>query len=105
MKRFERTDGKVKVILYLASIDQDVFSTHARFSGRIEVGTSKGEGRFWSFSDLSVPFDARGIKGTIDRATREICGFATYYTTDNRSPDELPDWAPSAEFCDLLAAE
>ena len=100
MKRFERRDGAAKVILRLdPSPDMD---GKRLFRGRIEVRQGNG-GMFWEFVDLRVPGHG-GINAVLDRAARDAVSFGSCWTSDNRG-SELPDYAPSAEFADLLARQ
>lgn len=100
MKRFERRDGNVKVILRL---DPTIGNDGKRlFCGRIEVKQGNG-GMFWKFDELRVPGHG-GINAVIDRAARDAVSFGSCWTSDNRG-SELPDYAPSAEFADLLMAQ
>ena len=69
-----------------------------RFKGEVHAG-----GHRWAFQDLSFHGNCDAPK-SFDRAAEEIVGFATNYDSLNRpdDPEELPDWAPSAEVADAI---
>ena len=100
MKRFERRDGNVKVILRLSPIGES--DGKRLFCGRIEIRTGNC-GMFWEFDDLRVPGHG-GINAVLDRAGRDAVSFGSCWTSDNRG-SSIPDYAPSAEFADLLARQ
>lgn len=97
-RKFIRRDGNVKVILYLHEAPS---TEKEHFSGRIEIQTDANSGMFWLFDDLREQWRG-GIRQTVDAAARSAVGFGSYYQTGNRG-DDLPDWAPSAEFADALS--
>ena len=99
-RKFIRRDGNVKVILYLQPERRAADSGKECFSGRVEIQTDQNNGIFWLFDDLREPW--RGsIRETVDSAARAAVAFGSNYSTGNRG-DDLPDWAPSAEFADAL---
>jgi hypothetical protein len=66
------------------------------YEGYVKVGKLKQ-----TFSDLHGPRSNADSAEAYDTMAVSIVGFLSYYTTHNRG-DDLPDWAPPADFADAL---
>jgi hypothetical protein len=72
------------------------------YDGYVKVGKLKQ-----TFSDLHPPrvgFGSVDSAEAYDRIAVSIVSFLSYYTTGNRG-DDVPDWAPPADFADALENE
>jgi len=60
----------------------------------------------WRFADLRPPYrDDPTSSDAYDRAAEDAVSFGSYYTSDNRPVDELPEWAPPPHIADAISEE